>query len=119
AQAEAITLHNFEVRADQTIAPHMKKRNHMQVVQALYEHHPSELWARVQCPVLMIPAVASTPHDERTRSMIDTKRRNVALAEARLTHSQTLWMHDTLHDVPLHRPNELATAIVNFVKRKA
>jgi len=114
-----ITLQNFEIRADGTIAPHLKKSNHMQVVRALYEHHPSELWARVQCPVLMVPAVAAPPHDARTQSMIDTKRRNVALAEARLAHSQTLWLHDTIHDIPLQRPNELATAIVNFVKRKA
>lgn len=118
-QAEEIVLNNFEIRADQTLAPRLKKSNHMQVVRALYEHHPSELWTSVQCPVLMIPAVAAPPHDERTRSMIDAKRRNIALAETRLAQSQTLWMHDTLHDIPLHKPHELATAIANFVRRKA
>jgi pimeloyl-ACP methyl ester carboxylesterase len=113
-EAEAITLRNFEVRADGTVAPHMRKSNHMQVVRAIWEHRPSELWARVQCPVLMIPVLASEPHDERTRSMIDAKRRNVALAEGRLARSQTLWMNDTIHDVPLQRPVELADAIRSF-----
>jgi pimeloyl-ACP methyl ester carboxylesterase len=113
-RAEDIIMHNFEVRADGTIAPHLKKSNHMQVVRALYEHHPSELWARVQCPVLMLPAVASPPYDARAQSMLDTKRHNIALAEARLTHSQTIWLHDTIHDIPLQRPAELAQAIKDF-----
>jgi pimeloyl-ACP methyl ester carboxylesterase len=115
-EAEAITLHNFEVREDGTIAPRMRKANHMQVVRALWEHRPSELWAQVQCPVLMIPAVAPEPHDERTRSTLENKRRNIATAEQRLKQSQTIWMTDTIHDIPLQRPAELAQAIKTFVE---
>ncbi len=115
-QAEAITLHNFEIRADQTIAPRLTKSHHMQVVRALYDHQPSELWRQIHCPVLIIPAVAPQPHDARAHSMLETKRRNVALAEARLAHSRTLWLYDTIHDIPLQRPLELATAIKDFVK---
>ena len=110
-EAEAITLQNFEVREDGTIAPRLRKANHMQVVRALWEHRPSELWARVQCPVLMIPAVGPEPHDERTRDTLENKRRNIAMAEQRLKHSQTIWMTDTIHDMPLQRPAELAEAI--------
>ncbi len=113
-EAEAITLRNFEVRADGTIAPWLRKSNHMQVVRAIWEHRPSELWARVQCPVLMIPAVAPEPHDERTRDTLENKRRNVALAEERLKQGQTIWMNDTIHDIPLQRPAELAQAIKTF-----
>jgi len=113
--AEAITLQNFEIRADGTIAPRLQKSNHMQVVRALWEHRPSELWARVTCPVLMIPAVAPEPHDERTRDTLENKRRNIATAEARLARSQTIWMKDTIHDIPLQRPVELAEAIRKFV----
>ena len=109
--AEAVTLQNFEVRADGTIAPWLRKSNHMQVVRALWEHRPSELWARVQCPVLIVPAVAPGPHDERTRGMLESKRRNIAVAEDRLPHRQTIWMMDTIHDIPLQRPAELAEAI--------
>jgi pimeloyl-ACP methyl ester carboxylesterase len=110
-EAEAITLQNFEVREDGTIAPHMRKSNHMQVVRAIWEHRPSELWARITCPVLMIPAIAPEPHDERTRGALENKRRNIATAEERLQRSQTIWMNDTIHDIPLQRPAELAEAI--------
>ena len=113
-EAEAITLQNFEIRADDTIAPWMRKSNHMQVVRTLWEHRPSELWARVACPVLLIPAVAPEPHDERTRDVLENKRRIIATAEAGLKQSQTLWMMDTIHDSPLQRPAELAQAIKTF-----
>ena len=110
-EAEAITLRNFEIRADGTIAPQMRKSNHMQVVRALWEHRPSELWARIQCPVLMIPAVGPEPHDARTRAVLENRRRDIATAEARLKQSQTLWMMNTIHDIPLQRPAELVEAI--------
>jgi pimeloyl-ACP methyl ester carboxylesterase len=114
-EAEAITLQNFEIRVDDTIAPRLQKSNHMQVVRALWEHRPSELWARVACPVLMIPAVAPEPHDQRTRDTLENKRRNIATAEQRLKRSQTIWMTNTIHDIPLQRPAELAAAIKQFL----
>jgi hypothetical protein len=30
-------------------------------------------------------------------------------------HVQTLWMRDTIHDIPLQRPEALADAIAAFV----
>jgi pimeloyl-ACP methyl ester carboxylesterase len=114
AQAVDIVMQNFEIRADGTIAPHLRKANHMQVVRALWEHRPAELWTKVQCPVLMVPAVQSPPYDERTQGILEAKRRNIALAEERLARSQTIWMNDTIHDIPLQRPAELAEAIKDF-----
>ena len=113
-EAEAITLQNFEVRENGTIAPRLRKANHMQVVRAIWEHRPSELWAHVQCSVIMIPAVAPEPHDERTRDTLKNKRHDIALAEQRLQRSRTIWMMDTIHDIPLQRPAELAEAIKTF-----
>jgi pimeloyl-ACP methyl ester carboxylesterase len=115
-EAEAIILHNFERRANGTIAPHMKKSNHMQVVRALWEHRPSELWAHVKCPVLIIPA-AQEPQSARDRSFFEAKQQNVARAEKLLVHSQTIWMNDTIHDIPLQRPITLANAIKDFVTK--
>lgn len=115
--AASIVLHNFEVLPDRTLRPRMRKSNHMKVVRAIWEHRPSQLYAQVRCPVLMIPAVAPAPHDERTRDFIAAKREAVALAERRLARGQTIWMEDTLHDIPLHRPQALAQAIDRFAAR--
>jgi pimeloyl-ACP methyl ester carboxylesterase len=107
-------MHNFEVRADDTVAPHLSRDKHMQVVRALWEHRPSELWAHVQCPVLLIPAVQPEPHDERTRDSLTNKHEQIAVAEQRLKRSQTIWMADTIHDVPLQRVTELEQAVRQF-----
>jgi pimeloyl-ACP methyl ester carboxylesterase len=117
--AEAIVLHNFEVLPDRTIRPHLLKANHMRVVRAIWEHRPSELYQWLRCPVLMIPAVQPGPHDDRTRTFAAAKREAVLLAEKRLARSRTIWMEDTLHDIPLHRPAELAQAILDFVRAEA
>jgi pimeloyl-ACP methyl ester carboxylesterase len=111
---EAIVLNNFEVLPDQTIRPHMRKVNHMKVVRAIWEHRPSQLYPQVRCPVLMIPAAPAGPLDERAQTFLTSKRESVALAERRLPASKTIWMEDTVHDIPLHRPAQLAQAIEEF-----
>ncbi len=112
-EAETIILNNFEVRDDKTIAPYMKKSNHMQVVRAIWEHKPSQLWAQIKCPVLIIPAMMP-PQSDRDRAFAERKRNNVALAEKLLAHSQTVWMNNTIHDIPLQRPIDLANTIRDF-----
>ena len=49
-------LANFEVREDGTIAPWLTFDRHIAVLQGLWDHRPSELYARVAVPVLLIPA---------------------------------------------------------------
>jgi len=114
-----IVKQNFEQMPDATIRPHLSKANHMQVVRALWEHHPSQLYARIRCPVLMIPAIPPGPHDAMTLALIADKRQAVELAEQRLARSRTIWMPDTLHDVPLHRPAELGQAMEEFLGEAA
>jgi pimeloyl-ACP methyl ester carboxylesterase len=108
---QAIVLNNFEVMPDQTVRPRLRKSNHMQVVRAIWEHRSSQLCERVRCPVWMVPASSPAPRDERTEAFLARKREGVALAESRLAKSRTVWMEDTLHDIPLHRPDELAQII--------
>jgi len=115
-EAIAAVMYNFEIRADGTIAPQLSRELHMQILRALWEHRPSELYAHVQCPTLLIPAIPPEPHDERTRASLAGKREQVVLAEQRLPHSQTIWMNDTIHDIPLQRPAELAQAIKTFTE---
>ncbi|HLF27811.1 MAG TPA: alpha/beta hydrolase [Anaerolineae bacterium] len=112
----AITLHNFEVLPDQTVRPRMRKVNHMKVVRALWEHRPSQLYAQVRCPVLLLPAIPPGPLEAAAQERLAGKRASVAQAEERLAHSRTIWLADTLHDIPLHRPAELTRAIKDFIE---
>jgi pimeloyl-ACP methyl ester carboxylesterase len=113
-EVEAAVLANFEVGADGMVSSRLPRDLHMAILRALWEQRPSELFARVDCPVLLLPAVPPEPHDDRSRMMLAAKRRQIALAEERLRDSRTTWFTDTIHDVPLQRPGELAAAIREF-----
>lgn len=80
--------------------------NHMQVVAALYEQRPSALYARVGCPVLLLPAAS----DE----FAALKRPAVDLAAQRLPDARVVWFEDTMHDIPLQRPEALAAELARF-----
>ncbi len=47
---------------------------------------------------------------------MEHKRRGLALAQERAPAAEVVWMEDTIHDVPLQRPEELASAIGGFLR---
>jgi pimeloyl-ACP methyl ester carboxylesterase len=51
-----IVLANFEVLEDQTIRARLSRANHLRIIEALWYHHPTDLYEKVQCPVLILPA---------------------------------------------------------------
>jgi pimeloyl-ACP methyl ester carboxylesterase len=107
--AESVLGH-FEHFPDGTIRPWLRREQHMQIVRAIWEHRPSRLWSRVQCPVLLVPA-RQLRAEGRSAEMLVAKEASVVLAERELARSRTLWMEETIHDVPLQRPRELGEAI--------
>ncbi|MEX1253924.1 MAG: alpha/beta hydrolase [Dehalococcoidia bacterium] len=111
-EIETALLGNFEVVEGGTIRPHLSRANHMQVVRALWDQRPSQLYEHVRCPVLF--ALAERSGGGRTRDWMEMKREAIARAERSLFDCRVLWMPDTIHDIPLHRPNELAQAIEEF-----
>jgi pimeloyl-ACP methyl ester carboxylesterase len=111
-EIESALLGNFAVAEDGTIRPHLSRANHMQVVRALWDQRPSQLYERVRSPVLFV--LAERAGGGRTRDWMQMKREAIARAERSLPDCRVLWMQDTIHDIPLHRPDELAQAIGEF-----
>src|SRR5919204_495679 len=85
--------------------------NHMQVVDALYDQRPSTLYPLVRCPVLLCPAA----EDELAAAKQDAVARALRL----LPDARAIWFEDTMHDIPLQRPAELADVLARFVKEAA
>jgi pimeloyl-ACP methyl ester carboxylesterase len=112
AQVEAALLGNFSVADDGTIRPNLSRANHMKVVRALWEQKPSELYPSVKCPVLFVAAERKA--EGRAKERLELKREALVLAEASLGNCQVVWFEDTIHDIPLQRPRELAHAILEF-----
>jgi pimeloyl-ACP methyl ester carboxylesterase len=82
--------------------------NHMQVVDALWDQRPEALFPLVDCPVLLCPADGD---------LAGVKRDAVARAVALFPSATVTWFEDTMHDIPLQRPVELAAELARFADR--
>ncbi len=107
AVTEAV-LANFRTLDDGTIQSNLRRENHLRIIDALWDHKPSELYPTVQCPVLMLPARQSISDamDRRSR-----REESIARAESLLPRAKTVWMENSIHDVPLQRPELVADTI--------
>lgn len=95
------TLGNFEMRPDGTIAPWLTYDRHLVVLRGLWEHHPTERYAAVAVPALLIPAEDGDAH------WAERKRPAVAQAQAALPHARTHWLTGD-HDLHAQHPHEVA-----------
>ena len=107
-----IVMANFEVHPDGTIAPHLAFENHMRVVRAMWEFPTYERFRQVRCPVLIAAARPSGATARRDEAFLELKRRGQEQAMANLARLRFVWMDDTDHDIPLHRPGPLADLLL-------
>ncbi len=101
----------FHVDAEGRIRRRFRIPNHMQVVRALWEHRPIEDLQRVTCPVLALPARKGDDAGWSSAKLAAAERAAEVHPDFRLR-----WFEDTIHDVPLQRPAELAAEISSFVR---
>lgn len=108
---EATLRTSFEDGPDGRIRPRLTRDRHLLILRALWEQRPSELYARITCPTLVVPA--RRPVDgEYGRAA--TRTRRVARAVESIPNARVHWMEDTVHDIPLQRPAELAALIAEL-----
>ena len=112
--AEEIIMANFETLDDGTLRAKLSRDNHLRIIRALWEHHPPELYPQVQCPVLMMPARQLSNPDAASRAVVRSEA--IAVAEQRLPRSKTVWMEDSIHDVPVQRPELVADTIREHIQ---
>jgi pimeloyl-ACP methyl ester carboxylesterase len=106
-------LANFRVLEDGTIQSNLRRENHLRIIDALWDHKPSQLYPTLKCPALMLPARQSSPdaHDRRFR-----REESIAKAASLLPISNTVWLEDSIHDVPLQRPELVAETIRQHIQ---
>ena len=104
-----IVMANFQVLGDNTIKANLSRDNHLRIIEGLWDHKPRELYGKVRCPVLIMPARQQNnlATDERG------KRRLMLVEEAEegLSISKTVWLEDSIHDVPIQKPELVADVI--------
>ncbi len=114
AQLEETLLANFEVLDDNTIRAWLSRENHMRIIEALWDHKPSTLYSSVQCPVLIMPARQESEANADSRGF--RREDAVSVASSRLPVSKTVWLEDSIHDVPLQRPQLVADVIKEHIQ---
>jgi pimeloyl-ACP methyl ester carboxylesterase len=102
------TLANFETRPDGTVAPWLTFDHHIAVLRGLWEHHPSERFASVSVPVLLVPV------DGGDVERAARRRQDVATAEAALPVARVRWFEGD-HDIHAQRPIEVADVMLGAV----
>jgi pimeloyl-ACP methyl ester carboxylesterase len=121
-QLEDMVLNIVELREDGTVGPRLSRANHMQILRSMWEDDNLAYAAQVRCPVLMISAETTSspdvmPDDARQAEWLKMKREGAAQLKSALVHSpkaEFVIMSETVHDIPLQRPAELAKLIVKF-----
>lgn len=110
---EDIVLANFNVQEDGTIASRLTRENHFRIIEALWDHRPSELYPNVRCPVLLMPARQKGDDSPQARRF--RREESIARAESLLPKGKTVWMEDSIHDVPIQRPELVASTIATHI----
>ncbi len=111
-----IILANFDIHEDETISPRLSFDHHMQIVRAMWEFKTYDRYQRLRCPALVVPARMSEPLSEREAGFIASKERGAAYLLAHHEKVAVQWMEDSIHDIPLQRPAELAKTIFTFAE---
>ena len=108
-----VVMANFEIQADKTIKARLSRANHLRIIEALWDHHPTEMYRQVKCPVLIMPARQhndSSAHDRGQRRLMSVEE-----AEQQLPNSRTIWLENSVHDVPIQRPELVADLIKSHI----
>jgi len=93
---------NFETMPDGTIRPWLTLDRHMMILRSLWHQKPTEIYGQVKTPTLI--AVADRIPPDR----LERKQAEVAKAEAGIENVRVKWFVDSVHDIHVQRPVELA-----------
>ena len=113
ASLSEIVFANLVVSNDGLVSARLSRANHLKIVRAFWEHKPSTFFHKVKCPTFLLPARGKN-HD-RQRDKI--REEMVRLAQGNIPTCETIWLENSIHDVPLQRPELVARLIKEQVKK--
>jgi pimeloyl-ACP methyl ester carboxylesterase len=102
----------MEEQPDGTVRPRLTRARHMAILHAMWEQRPGPLLDAAPCPLLIV--LAQPPDSADDDPFTVAKREGLAAVAARPA-TETHLLRDTIHDIPLQRPAELADLILNWM----
>ena len=103
----------MEEQPDGTVRPRLTRDRHMAILHAMWKQRLASVLDQVACPILAIMAEAEKPGDKADPFQAAKQRTLAQAAQHPNVHIVTL--PDTIHDIPLHRPVELARLIGDWL----
>ena len=114
-ELQEMVLANFTIREDGTIARPLTIENHMKIAHAIFDMRPADLLEKLACPLLVISCQQEPTNDEARRWQ--KLREDGLKALGRVApDARVVVMKETIHDVPIQRPEELAKQISDFAE---
>jgi pimeloyl-ACP methyl ester carboxylesterase len=110
-ELEESILHIVHLRDDDTVAPHLDFDNHLQVIGAMWDQPTFALFKQVRCPITLIVA-DQEPVSEAMKTFVNMRKQGLAHIHIVRPDARIVLMPNTMHDIPLQRPEELAKEIM-------
>jgi len=108
-ETEPLALTVFDLSDPHNVHAYLNRDNNMQIARALWEFQPTDYYARVRCPMLIVNAVdPGKTIDSRMQAYAEQ-------AETLSRFARVHWMLDTIHDIPWHRPQQLIAVLADFL----
>lgn len=112
-EIEEILLAAVQLHPDGSVSEKLSREHQVLILRAMWDApDPLELHARVECPTLLLPARSG--HPERA-AWNERKEQGVAAALTVLRNGRVHWAENSVHDVHLHRPHEVAQALRELI----
>ncbi|MBL8133875.1 MAG: alpha/beta hydrolase [Anaerolineae bacterium] len=108
-ETEPLAMTIFDLSDTENVHARLSRDNNMQIARALWEFQPSDYFRRVHCPLLIVNAVE--PGQSRSLQIEHYTQLATQLAK----DATVIWMNDTIHDIPWHRPKELSAVLSQFL----
>jgi len=112
ANLEEIVMANLRAHPDGSISARLSRKNHLEVVKAFWNHKPSELFEHVKCPTLILSARMGS--EETPRQVL--KNELINEATQKIPINKSIWLENSIHDVPIQRPELLASILTNHIE---
>jgi len=118
-EVDEIELNIVELRPDDTVGPRLSRENHLRILRAMWDEQPDQVYPRIQAPTFY--ALAQPAGEAGTDGFLAAKRAGIVEAQRLMTNAPIVeveWMPDTIHDIPLQRPDALAASMAGFLEKR-
>lgn len=115
-EAREAFLANFSIHPDQTISPHLPLERFQALLKQVWGYPTFSKFERVSCPVMIVAVQLEPPLTLFDQAHLFFNQRGIEEAEKAMERLQVHWIENGVHEVPLHRPDQLSHLITQFVR---